>query len=232
MTEASDGRQDGLVFLLDVDNTLLDHDRLKADLADRLQDMLGPDRAEAFWRVYEDVRKASDYVDYPTTVKEWIRAFNDPATGEQLQALIDGIDFQSYVYPHVFETLGHLRDLGKAVILSDGDQVFQPLKIRNSGIEAAVDGVLIFVHKELELSTVFETFPAGHYVMIDDKPRILAALERECPTTFTTVFVLQGKYAVPDQFKPGPDIVVERIGDVRTLTRDQFLAGAGQPAAG
>jgi FMN phosphatase YigB (HAD superfamily) len=231
MTECG-GQGDGIVFLLDVDNTLLNHDKLKADLADHLQDLLGPDRAEAFWRIYEDVRRASDYVDYPTTVKEWTRAFNDPVTGEALEKLIDGIDFKSYVYPHVFETLRHLRDLGQAVILSDGDQVFQPLKIRNSGIEAAVDGVLIFVHKELELPTVFARYPAGHYVMIDDKPRILAALERECPVTFTTVFVLQGKYAVPHEFKPDPDIVVEHIGDLRTFTREQFMAGSGQPAAG
>jgi FMN phosphatase YigB (HAD superfamily) len=230
MTEQSNGQPSEIVFLLDVDNTLLNHDRLKAELADHLSDLLGPDRAGAFWRIYEDVRKASDYVDYPTTVKEWTRAFNDPATGTQLQGLIDGIDFRSYVYPHVFETLHHLRELGTAVILSDGDQVFQPLKIRNSGIEASVDGVLIFVHKELELPAVFDRYPAGHYVMIDDKPRILAALERECPTTFTTVFVLQGKYAVPHEFKPEPDIVVETIADLRTFSREQFYAGSGQPA--
>jgi len=156
MTEDSTRQRDAIVFLLDVDNTLLDHDRLKADLADRLAGLLGPDRAGAFWRIYEDVRRASDYVDYPTTVKEWTRAFNDPDTGAQLEALIRGIDFRSYVYPHVFETLQHLRTLSRPVILSDGDQVYQPLKIRNSGIGAAVDGVLIFVQKKRKLRTVFE----------------------------------------------------------------------------
>lgn len=232
MTECANGQGDGIVFLLDVDNTLLNHDQLKVDLADHLAQLVGPGRAEAFWRIYEDVRKASDYVDYPTTVKEWTREFNDPDTGAELQKLIDGIDFKSYVYPHAIETLQHLRTIGKAVILSDGDQVFQPLKIRNSGIEAAVDGILIFVHKELELPTVFARFPARHYVMIDDKPRILAALERECPVTFTTVFVLQGKYAIEHKFDPEPDLVVQHIGDLRTFTREQFMTGSGQPASG
>lgn len=216
--------QKTLVFLLDVDNTLLDNDRLKDDISAHLLAALGEGGSRAFWRIYEEVRKVEDYVDYPATIKQWAIEFNDPATGEVLDHILDTIDFPSYVYPHVFEALQHLRSMGTAVILSDGDHTFQPGKIHRSGLEAAVDGVLIYVHKENELPKVFARYPADHYVMIDDKPRILAALENCCPSTFATVLVLQGKYAVEHEFKPPPDIVIKHIGDLQSLNAEAFLA--------
>lgn len=216
-----------IVFLLDVDNTLLDNDRLKADIGSRLQAALGNEGAERFWQLYEEVRQQEDFVDYPQTVKLYVEGSSDPSVEAKLMAIMNEIDFRSYLYPHVIETLEHLGSLGTTAILSDGDSVFQPRKIRESGLEEAVHGnVLIYIHKEAELPEVFERLPADHYVMVDDKPRILAALELCCPTTFTTVLVCQGKYAKIGEYHPDPDFVVPHIADLRGFTRSAFLEGA------
>lgn len=222
---------DALVFLLDVDNTLLDNDRLKEDIAGQLEQLLGMERSDAFWRIYEQVRTCEDYVDYPETVKEWTAQFDDLAGGEALNRLLDSIDFPSYLFPHALDTLQYLRTIGTAVVLSDGDQVFQPKKIERSGIKDAVDGVLIYIHKEQELPRVFARYPADHYVMVDDKPRILAALEECCASTFTTVFVRQGKYAADSTLTPPPDIAVPHIADLRGITREEFLSGQARARA-
>lgn len=221
-----------LVFLVDVDNTLLNNDQLKADITAQLEEKLGPQKAARFWTLYEDVRSDEDYVDFPRTVQLLAEEYRDPAMGAGLNRLLRTLPFQRYLYPQVLETIKYLETIGTVVILSDGDTVFQPLKIRDSGLEAAVDGhVLIFVHKEDELSTVFAAYPADHYVMVDDKPRILAALERCCPTAFTTILVAQGKYA-HDQVSPRPDYVVEHIADLLTFTRPQFFSTAGSSRRG
>jgi FMN phosphatase YigB (HAD superfamily) len=138
--------------------------------------------------------------------------------------MLDNFPFRDYLYPHALDTIDYLNTIGEPVILSDGDPTFQPLKISKSGIAAAVHGrVLVVVHKEDELDKVFDRYPAGHYVAVDDKPRIVAALERECPTTFTTVLVEQGKYAEEDHYTPAPDIVVAAIADLRDISRAEFL---------
>jgi FMN phosphatase YigB (HAD superfamily) len=216
---------DSLVFLLDVDNTLLDNDRLKADLDSALQAMLGPAGTRRFWEIYEEVRAKKDYVDYPATVREFSKWAGDAGLGPQLEEVLEGLPLRSYVFPGVFDTIASLKAIGTPVILSDGDPVFQPLKIRKSGLEAAVEGrVIISVHKELELSKVFETYPARHYVVVDDKPRILSKIERVCPARCTTVLVLQGKYAADEQDGPSPDFRLERITDLKTLTAQEFGA--------
>lgn len=223
MTESTD-RQETLTFLLDVDNTLLNNDQLKADVARDLEHRLGPERSARFWALYEEVREDEDFVDYPRTVERLGMEYHDLEMARDLHHLLRTLPFRRYLYPHVLETIAHLTTIGTVVILSDGDTVFQPLKIRESGLEAAVDGhVLIYVHKEDELDAVFAAYPADHYVMVDDKPRILAALERCCPAEFTTVLVSQGKYA-HESAPPAPDYVVEHIADLRTFTRPQFFA--------
>jgi phosphoglycolate phosphatase-like HAD superfamily hydrolase len=176
--------------------------------------------------VYEEVRQEVDYVDYPTTVARWSRQFGSDADDRELARLVSSIDFKAYLYPGVLPTLAYLATLGTTVILSDGDSVFQPRKIEDSGLEQAVGGrVLVYVHKEEELPEVFRRYPADHYVVIDDKPRILSVLERDCPTTFTTVLVLQGKYAVQGKYEPEPDYVVHHIADLKNFDRKQFLQG-------
>ncbi|HEX6508525.1 MAG TPA: HAD family hydrolase [Chloroflexota bacterium] len=221
-----------IVFMLDVDNTLLDNDALKADLADRLRQLLGENAAERFWEIYEQVRQDEDVVDYPETVKRFVDERGDGGLRSSLVQILDTIPFSSYLYPHAIETIEYLKTIGVPVIVSDGDPVFQPLKILRSGLEAAVDGrVLIYVHKEEHLPDVFRRYPARHYVAIDDKPRILSLLESCCPSTFTTVLVLQGHYGVEGEHTPPPDMVIQRIGDLRNVSKDQFLRDSAHPAA-
>jgi FMN phosphatase YigB (HAD superfamily) len=218
-----------LAFLLDVDNTLLDNDRLKEDLAAHLDQELDPERAARFWQIYEDVRHQRDYVDYPHTVELFTAEYGDPELGRQVRALLDDIPFARYLYPGALDTIAYLKTLGTVIILSDGDDVFQAYKIKQSGLRGAVDGhVLIYVHKEQELPNVFLAYPAGHYVAVDDKPRIVSALELSCPTEFTTVLVLQGKYALDRDVTPQPDYVVPHIADLQKMTREDFLKGSPQ----
>jgi FMN phosphatase YigB (HAD superfamily) len=215
-----------LVFLLDVDNTLLDNDRLKDDLAGRLREIIGVQQAERFWEIYEQVRGEQGFVDYPRTVRLLAQETRNPGLQTMLMQLLDTWDFRSYLYPHTLDTIAYLESLGTAVILSDGDSVFQPLKIKRSGLSDAVDGrVLVYVHKENELPAVFSLYPADHYVAVDDKPRIVSSLEKACPATFTTILVKQGKYADAGPFSPPPDYVVGEIGDLRYFSRQQFLSG-------
>lgn len=215
-----------LVFLLDVDNTLLDNDALKAYIGRQIESLVGARLAQRFWVLYEEVRQERDFVDYPETLARFVREQVEAAKPEQLRELFEALPFAEFVYPGVMETLQHLRSLGTAVILSDGDQVFQPRKIRRSGLEAAVGGnVLIYVHKEHELVHVFARYPADHYVVVDDKPRILSRLEEDCPSTFTTIFVLQGHYAREGEYSPAPDITIHRIAELSSFSRAQFLRG-------
>jgi FMN phosphatase YigB (HAD superfamily) len=223
---------DRLVFLLDVDNTLLDNDALKAEIGKRVEALVGTQLALRFWVLYEEVRQEQDYVDYPETLARFIHEHGAAAKPEQLRAIFESLPFASFLYPGVMETLQHLRSLGTAVILSDGDQVFQPRKIRQSGLEEAVGGnVLIYVHKEHELAHVFARYPADHYVVVDDKSRILSALEEDCPTAFTTVFVLQGHYAREGEYRPTPDITIHHIAELSSFSKTQFLQGATDRAA-
>lgn len=233
-SQAEVHQENGIVFLLDVDNTLLDNDKLKSDISDNLERLVGPERAHRFWQLYEQVREEEDYVDYPTTVERMEKEYNDPALGRQLNDLLDRIAFKSYLYPHVLDTIAYLETLGTVTILSDGDSVFQPRKIRESGLEEAVHGnVMVYVHKEQELKHVFARYAARHYVAVDDKPRIVSALERDCPEKFTTILILQGKYARQGELEPKPDYVLPHIGDLRHFTREQFLApGEARAAAG
>lgn len=227
---SEESTEQGIVFLVDVDNTLSNNDKLKADLAQRIEAAVGHDAAQRFWEIYEDVRREKDYVDFPTTLQVWSAEFPGSDTSGRVRDILDNIDFKSYLYPHAIDTLRHLSGLGTAVILSDGDQVFQRRKIQQSGLESAVGGrVLIYVHKEQELPDVFRRYPADHYVVIDDKARILSALERDCPTTFTTILVLQGKYADPSLYSPKPDLILPTIGEVSHLSAHQFYAGGTAP---
>jgi FMN phosphatase YigB (HAD superfamily) len=214
-----------LVFLLDVDNTLLDNDRLKADLAARIEQAVGRETASQFWDTYEQVRADGDFVDFPETIRRMVEESGDDGLARTLESIVYHVPFKEYLYPHAIETIEYLNSLGEAVILSDGDPVFQPLKIRESGLETAVCGrVLVYVHKEDELPNVFAAYPADHYVMVDDKPRIVSAFEQCCPTTFTTVLVLQGKYAQAADPNPRPDYVIGHIADLRGFSAQELAA--------
>lgn len=218
-----------LTFLLDVDNTLIDNDAVKKDLDQRLHAALGEKITSRFWQIYEQVRLEQGVVDIPLSLAR-LRAETplerlDEQTYQRVHTLFDTYPFFQYLYPHALETLHYLRTLGPTVIVSDGDQYFQAEKIKNSHLAEAVEGrILIYVHKQAHLDEIRERYPADHYVMIDDKPQILADSAALLNNQLTPVFVRQGKYAhqaPPLNFHP--TISVEHIGDLRTITREQFL---------
>lgn len=218
-----------LAFLIDVDNTLLANDTIKDNLDQQMQEVIGVTLTSRFWQIYEDVRAEQSVVDIPLSL-ERLRAevsLNklDGQTYQRLTAIFDRYPFFENLYPDALETLYHLGTLGDTIIVSDGDQYFQAEKITNSHIAAAVEGrVLIYIHKQQHLSEILQHYPADHYAMIDDKASILADCKALLGDILTTVFVGQGKYArmpLPTGFIP--DISVERIGDLRQSTPDQFL---------
>ena len=165
-----------VVFLLDVDDTLLDGDRLVADLKSHLNQALGPSRAEQYWAIFETLRVELGYVDYLGALQQYRR--RNPCDQDCLQMSTFLLDypFASLLFPGALNLLAHFSALGPTVILSDGDVVFQPRKIERSGLFQAVDGrVLIYIHKEQALADVEKHYPARHYVMVDDKLSILTA---------------------------------------------------------
>ena len=216
-------------FLLDVDNTLIDNDAVKADLDRDLKREVGPDIEQEFWRFYDDVRRDLDRVDFPEVLRRFCAGAVPAPVAERISALVDGIPFERYRYPGALETLAHLATLGTTVIVSDGDPVFQPAKITRSGITAAVEGrVVITTHKEAELPNVYAAYPADRYVMIDDKAGILAAIQQREPQRFRTILVRQGHYAQQTSgLVYAADLTVAHIGDLHTLALVQ-LAGAGR----
>ncbi len=216
-----------LVFMIDVDNTVLDNDGVKADMKARLLQILGPDRAVRFWELYEVVREETDVVDFIETVRR-LRG-ECPGALDVIDAASDALmnwDFRSRLYPRAIETILHLKRIGLPLIVSDGDPVFQPSKIHQAGITDAVDSrVFIFVHKEGYLPAVQEYFRGDHYVLIDDKPGILMRSKKLLGDGATTVHVLQGKYALDPKFAVDykPDIVVRNFSDLMNCGEDDFL---------
>lgn len=213
------------VFLIDVDNTLLDNDRVIADLRAHLEASFGAESAGRYWSALEALRTELGYVDYLGALQRYRAEESRRGMSDSRLLLMSGflIDypFAERLYPGALDVLKHLRRQGPTVILSDGDVVFQPRKVQRSGLWDATEGrVLIYVHKEQMLDAVTQCHPAAHYVMIDDKLRILSAMKAIWGARLTTVFVRQGHYALDTQanaaYAPA-DITVERIGDLINL---------------
>lgn len=210
---------DDLVFLFDVDNTLLDNDAVQADLHDYLAREHGPACRDRYWRLFEELRQELGYADYLGALERFrLEALHDPRVLRMANWLID-YDFSHRLYPGALDVLRHVQQWGRAVILSDGDAVFQPRKVERAGLwEAVADRVLIFIHKEQELDDVERMFPARHYVMVDDKLRILDAIKTYWGERVTTLFPRQGHYATDpatlSRYRHG-DRSVARIGDLR-----------------
>ncbi len=207
-----------VVFLFDVDNTLLDNDRVTADLRRHLEREVGLERANHYWTLFEQLRTELGYADYLGALQRYRGEYpRDPHLLTVSRFLIN-YPFANRLFPNALDALDHVKTWGPAVILSDGDVVFQPRKIDRSGLFEAVDGkVLIYVHKEQELDDVASRYPAGHYVLVDDKPRILDAIKRIWGRRVTTVFPRQGHYAHDTDAVAryaAPDIAIERIGDL------------------
>jgi len=206
------------VFLFDVDNTLLDNDRIQADLGVHLAKYYGEATRDRFWEIFEELRSELGYADYLGALERYrVEQMHDPTLLRMANWLVD-YPFQNRLYPDAIEVVKMAQLSGVAAILSDGDAVFQPRKVERSGLWPIFgNNVLIYVHKELELADVERHFPARHYVMIDDKLRILDAIKRIWGDRVTTVFPRQGHYAADPailaEFPPA-DITVDRIGDL------------------
>jgi FMN phosphatase YigB (HAD superfamily) len=216
-----------VVFLFDADNTLLDNDRVAADLQRHLRSEVGAEGAQEYWEIFEQLRTELGYADYLGALQRY-RSKHPHA--QQLLCMSDFLidyPFAERLFPEVLKVIEHVQQWGPAVILSDGDVVFQPLKISRSGLSSAVSGrVLIYVHKEQELDDVARRYPAQHYVLVDDKLRILAAVKELWGSRVTTVFVRQGHYASDPKILrsyPPADISVGLIGDLLQYDLQELL---------
>ena len=217
-----------LVFLLDVDNTLLDNDQVRARLEAAVAEAVGRERAGRFWEIYEAVREELDFVNFPETVERFSAECDEIACLGRLSSILYGFPFAECLYPGALPAIEHVKSLGLPVILSDGDQLFQRYKIRTAGLEAAVEGrVLVYVHKEQRSDEIRRRYPASHYVLVDDKARILEAMKSVLGEVLTTVMVCQGKYAADPASRqyPAADLTLDSIGDLAALTAGQLRVG-------
>lgn len=216
-----------IVFLFDVDNTLLDTDRVTADVRAFLTARIGADAQQQYFALFEERRAEMGYADYLGALQHYRDLHPHTADIMQISLYLLNYHFANRLFPNSLDAVEYVKKLGLPVILSDGDVVFQPFKIENAGLWEAFQGnVLIYIHKEQELNAVQEQFPAQHYVMVDDKLRILDAMKRVWGSRLTTVFVRQGHYAHEakhlDGFMPA-DITLERIGDLMQYDVDKLL---------
>jgi FMN phosphatase YigB (HAD superfamily) len=207
-----------VVFLFDVDNTLLDNDTVAADLQRHLATEVGADGAQEYWKIFEQLRTELGYADYLGALQRYRDKHQRALHLVSVSNFLINYPFAERLFPDALRVIEHVQQWGPAVILSDGDVVFQPLKISRSGLANAVaDRVLIYVHKEEELDDVEQRCPAEHYVLVDDKLRILAAVKKIWGSRVTTVFVRQGHYASDSKILvsfPPADIKIGRIGDL------------------
>ncbi len=229
MLNTSTSATASIVFLLDVDNTLLDNDRFSADLGDTLEQAFGTAERERYWAIHARLRDELGYADYLGTLQLFRNGLdNDPSLLQMSKYLLE-YPFADRLYPHALDTIAHLRSLGPAAILSDGDVVFQPRKIQRAGLWDALRGeVLIYVHKQQMLVAMQQRYPAAHYVMVDDKPQLLAEMKQHLGHKLSTVFVRQGHYAAAagETIDPAPDLTIACIGDLRERKLADFVPTA------
>jgi FMN phosphatase YigB (HAD superfamily) len=222
MSCSNESERPPLVFLIDVDNTLLDNDALIADLMEHIEREYGAASRARYSEILERVRGQLGYVDYLGALQQYRSEHVEDTRLLSMSSFLVDYPFAARLYPQALEVLEHLGRWGETVILSDGDVVFQPRKVHRSGLWEAVDGrVLIYIHKEQELATVAQHYPARHYVMIDDKTNLLHAIKTSWGERVTTILPRQGHYALDPRLMashPPPDETVERIADL--LKRD------------
>jgi FMN phosphatase YigB (HAD superfamily) len=210
---------DDIVFLFDVDNTLLDNDQVQAELRTHLTEAHGQAASDRYWALFEELRGQLGYADYLGALQRYrFEDLHDPRVLRIANWLAD-YPFRDRLYPNALDAVRHARQWAPTVILSDGDAVFQPRKVDRSGLwHAFEDRVLIYIHKEQELNDVERLYPARRYVLVDDKLRILHAVKQTWGERVTTVFPRQGHYALdPAEIAkyPPADVTIERIGDLR-----------------
>lgn len=219
-----------VVFLFDVDNTLVDNDRVASDLRRHLDTEVGADCGAGYWELFEELRRELGYADYLGALQRYRDSRPRDLRILAVSHFLVSYPFANRLYPGSLDAVEHCAAAGTVAILSDGDAVFQPRKISRSGLYDAVGGnVMVYIHKEAELEDVAARFPADHYVVVDDKVRILAAVKAAWGARVTTVFPRQGHYALdPAELArhPAPDVAIERIGDLAGLDPDALVAAA------
>ena len=220
------------VVLFDVDNTLLDNDQIAVDLTQHLDKEIGSRGERQYWAIFEELRTQLGYVDYLGALQRYRQEYPRDPHLLTLSRFLLNYPFAERLFPQAREVVRHVSQWAQAVILSDGDVVFQPRKIDRSGLFEVVEGhVLIYIHKEKELDDVEQRYPADHYVMVDDKLRILTAVKAYWGPRVTTVFPRQGHYAKdPEVLRafPAADLTIDRISDLLTIDRNRLLAAANQ----
>jgi FMN phosphatase YigB (HAD superfamily) len=215
-----------VVFLFDVDNTLLDNDRVVVDLKRYLEREVGRKREQSYWRIFEALRSELGYADYLGALQTYRSKFPHDVHLLAVSRFLVNYPFANRLFPGSLDVIEHAKKYGRVAILSDGDVVFQPRKVERSGLDEAFEGhVMIYIHKEQELKDVETRYPARHYIMVDDKLHILAAIKKAWGSKVTTVFARQGHYAMDPKIvssSPPADVAIDRIGelldfDLRTL---------------
>lgn len=221
-----------IVFLIDVDNTLLDNDRIVADLMRYLEREVGQEREQRYWAIFETLRTELGYADYLGALQRYRAEYPRDPRLLTVSSFLVNYPFANRLFPNSLDVVEQCKAWGTPVILSDGDVVFQPRKVERSGLGEAVDrNVLIYVHKEQELDDVEARYPADHYVLIDDKLRILTAVKRAWGRRVTTVFPQQGHYAHDPEVLsayPPADLTLERIGQLLYYELDGILSATGE----
>lgn len=214
-----------LLFILDVDNTLLDNDRAKAEMGQQIEELMGQKLGALFWSLYEEVRHEKDYVDYPATLERFGKQFPGSWKYAKLCALVLSFPYEHVLFPRALEVIRHLRRFGVVGIVSDGDPVYQAAKIGRSGLAEAVAGpVLLYVHKEQNLEEIQRRLPADHYVFVDDKPALLGHVKQALGARCSTVLIRQGHYArapMPEGL-PQPEVTLDTIADLLKLRPEHF----------
>ncbi len=227
-----DARRARFVFLFDVDNTLLDNDRVIADLSRFLKLEVGPRRARRYWTIFEHLRSRLGYADYLGALQRYRRLYPHHLGLLAVSRYLINYPFANRLFPNSLDVIAHVKRWGTAVLLTDGDVVFQPRKVERAGLLEAVDGhALIYVHKELELADVQARYPAQHYVVVDDKLRVLSAIKKSWGRRVTTVFVRQGHYALDPKALaayPPADLAIERIGELMSVKLERFSGNANR----
>ena len=214
-----------VAFLVDVDNTLLDNDRIQRDLQRHLEREFGAACRDRYWTILEALFAELGYRDYLGALQRYRTEHPQDVRLMTMSSYLVDYPFANRLYPGALDVLERLRAWGPTVILSDGDVVFQPRKVERSGISEAVDGhVLIYIHKEEALDDVEQRYPAQHYVLVDDKPRILAAVKAAWGERVTTIFPRQGQYARDAKAYRPADLTIERIGDLVTHDLSELLS--------
>jgi FMN phosphatase YigB (HAD superfamily) len=207
----------GTVFLFDVDNTLLDNDRVTADLRRTLIERVGKASEQQYFEIFEKLRAELGYSDYLGALQRYRVKFPHDPNLLAVSGYLVNYPFANRLFPGSLDAVEHVARFGPTVILSDGDVVFQPRKVDRAGLAELFEGrVLIYIHKEEELDEVERRYPADHYVLIDDKVRILTAAKKIWGPRLTTIFPRQGHYAYSLEVSnyPPPDITLERIGQL------------------